>query len=91
MSKDEWEFVGTSLQPETFGWIGVVDFSQSRWNRIEGGIAHVTEPLYGQSYKAPIYELLVSNSLRHTVIRFASIEMSPGVHGFWVPAIISDK
>ncbi|MEM1446892.1 MAG: hypothetical protein AAGF84_12610 [Planctomycetota bacterium] len=86
MADDEWTFVGLSLNAEMFGWDGVVDLSVSRWQSVDGDPVQVREPRTGKLYHAHVYKLPVNtHHAGGAVITFATVEMTPGVYGFWLP------
>ena len=58
-----------------------VDIWQHRWKKRPEVAAVVKDPLYGQTYRFPVYEIVAG---RQTIV-FAAGEFSNGVFGIYRP------
>ena len=75
-----WKFVGVNYDEKTFLIDGINVFAHG-WKSVDGEIAQVSDPLYGQARRFSVYEITEKNS----TIRFAAGEFSNGVWGFYAP------
>lgn len=79
-AESPWRFVGVNYDEKEFLIDGINVFAH-RWRDVDGEIAQVSDPLYGQARRFSVYEIAANNC----TIKFAAGEFSNGVWGFYVP------
>ena len=75
-----WRFVGVNYDEKMFLIDGINVFAHG-WKSVDGEIAQVSDPLYGQARRFSVYEITEKNR----TIKFAAGEFSNGVWGFYAP------
>jgi hypothetical protein len=81
-----WQYVGTCIDGQRFEIAGVDVWTQ-QWVPRQGESATVQDPLYGQSFTFPVYDMATGKER----VVFAAGEFSNCVWGFYLPVSSEDS
>jgi hypothetical protein len=78
--KETWKFAGSCQDGNKFILAGI-DVWQYKWQRIPDEKAQVKDPVYGQAFGFPIYQIHTNGK----TIKFSAGEFSNCIWGFYIP------